>query len=58
MEFKKIVDIKRVNFIVDALKANLPEGAEVLDAADTGANRIEKGDRKGPEFEYLSECAV
>ena len=31
MEFKKIVDIKRVNFIVDALKANLPEGAEVLD---------------------------
>lgn len=31
MEFKKIVDIKRVNFIVDALKANLPQGAEVLD---------------------------
>jgi 2-polyprenyl-3-methyl-5-hydroxy-6-metoxy-1,4-benzoquinol methylase len=31
MEFKKVVDIKRVNFIVDALKANLPEGAEVLD---------------------------
>lgn len=31
MEFKKIVDIKRVSFIVDALKAHLPEGAEVLD---------------------------
>jgi 2-polyprenyl-3-methyl-5-hydroxy-6-metoxy-1,4-benzoquinol methylase len=31
MEFSKIVDIKRVNFIVDALKAKLPEGAEVLD---------------------------
>jgi ubiquinone/menaquinone biosynthesis C-methylase UbiE len=31
MEFKKIVDIKRVNFIVDALKTHLPEGAEVLD---------------------------
>jgi SAM-dependent methyltransferase len=31
MEFKKIVDIKRVNFIVNALRANLPEGAEVLD---------------------------
>src|ERR1700759_3719495 len=31
MEFQRITDIKRVNFIVDALKANLPEGAEVLD---------------------------
>jgi len=31
MEFKKVADIKRVNFIADALKANLPEGAEVLD---------------------------
>jgi 2-polyprenyl-3-methyl-5-hydroxy-6-metoxy-1,4-benzoquinol methylase len=31
MEFEKIVDIKRLNFIIDALKANLPEGAEVLD---------------------------
>src|ERR1700742_3818429 len=31
MEFERIADIKRVNFIIEALKANLLEGAEVLD---------------------------
>jgi len=31
MEFERIADIKRLNFIVSALKASLPEGAEVLD---------------------------
>ncbi|HEX2535717.1 MAG TPA: methyltransferase domain-containing protein [Chitinophagaceae bacterium] len=31
MEFVRIADIKRLNFIIDTLRANLPEGAEVLD---------------------------
>jgi SAM-dependent methyltransferase len=31
MEFERIADIKRLDFIIAALKANLPEGAEVLD---------------------------
>ena len=31
MEFERIADIKRLDFIVDTLKAKLPEGAEVLD---------------------------
>ncbi|MGB3008466.1 MAG: methyltransferase domain-containing protein [Chitinophagaceae bacterium] len=31
MEFERIADIKRLNFIIKALKTKLPEGAEVLD---------------------------
>jgi 2-polyprenyl-3-methyl-5-hydroxy-6-metoxy-1,4-benzoquinol methylase len=31
MEFERIADIKRLNFIIDVLKTRLPEGAEVLD---------------------------
>ena len=31
MEFNRIADIKRLDFIIAALKAKLPEGAEVLD---------------------------
>jgi 2-polyprenyl-3-methyl-5-hydroxy-6-metoxy-1,4-benzoquinol methylase len=31
MEFERIADIKRLEFIISALKAKLPEGAEVLD---------------------------
>lgn len=31
MEFVRIADIKRLNFITDALKSSLPAGAEVLD---------------------------
>ncbi len=31
MEFERIADIKRLNFIVDMLKKRLPEDAEVLD---------------------------
>ncbi len=31
MEFNRIADIKRLNFIVNALQSKLPEGAEVLD---------------------------
>jgi len=31
VEFERIADIKRLNFITDTLKARLPEGAEVLD---------------------------
>lgn len=31
MEFVRIADIKRLRFIIDTLKAYLPEGAEVLD---------------------------
>lgn len=31
MEFERIADIKRLDFIIAALKAGLPEGAEVLD---------------------------
>jgi SAM-dependent methyltransferase len=31
MEFERIADIKRLDFIIAALKAKLPEGAEVLD---------------------------
>ncbi|MBX3241127.1 MAG: methyltransferase domain-containing protein [Chitinophagaceae bacterium] len=31
MEFERIADIKRLNFIVDALKARFPEGSKVLD---------------------------
>src|ERR1700761_4150747 len=31
MEFERAADIKRVNFIIETLKAKLPEGAEVLD---------------------------
>ncbi|HJU45882.1 MAG TPA: methyltransferase domain-containing protein [Chitinophagaceae bacterium] len=31
MEFERIADIKRLNFIVDVLKQKLPAGAEVLD---------------------------
>ena len=31
MEYERIADIKRLEFIVSALKARLPEGAEVLD---------------------------
>jgi 2-polyprenyl-3-methyl-5-hydroxy-6-metoxy-1,4-benzoquinol methylase len=31
MEFERIADIKRLNFIIETLKARLPEGAEVLD---------------------------
>lgn len=31
MEYDRIVDIKRLNFIIDVLKSRLPAGAEVLD---------------------------
>src|SRR3978361_2232973 len=31
MEFERIADIKRLNFIIDVLKKRLPSGAEVLD---------------------------
>ena len=31
MEFERIADIKRLNFIIGVLKAKLPEGAVVLD---------------------------
>lgn len=31
MEFERIADIKRLNFIIEVLKKQLPEGAEVLD---------------------------
>jgi len=31
VEFVRIADIKRLNFITDALKSSLPAGAEVLD---------------------------
>jgi 2-polyprenyl-3-methyl-5-hydroxy-6-metoxy-1,4-benzoquinol methylase len=31
MEFERIADIKRLNFIIDALKKQLPSGAQVLD---------------------------
>jgi 2-polyprenyl-3-methyl-5-hydroxy-6-metoxy-1,4-benzoquinol methylase len=31
MEFQRIADIKRLNFIIEVLKARLPEGAVVLD---------------------------
>ena len=31
MEFERIADIKRLNFIVNELRSRLPEGAEVLD---------------------------
>lgn len=31
MEYNRIADIKRLEFIISALKAKLPEGAEVLD---------------------------
>jgi SAM-dependent methyltransferase len=31
MEFERIADIKRLNFIIDTLKGKLPDGAEVLD---------------------------
>lgn len=31
MEFERIADIKRLEFIINTLKAQLPEGAEVLD---------------------------
>jgi 2-polyprenyl-3-methyl-5-hydroxy-6-metoxy-1,4-benzoquinol methylase len=31
MEFERAADIKRLNFIIETLKAKLPEGAEVLD---------------------------
>jgi len=31
VEFTRVADIKRLNFIIEALKAKLPEGAEVLD---------------------------
>src|ERR1700743_1733043 len=31
MEFERIADIKRLNFIIEALKKRLPQGAEVLD---------------------------
>lgn len=31
MEFNRIADIKRLNFIIKALKDKMPEGAEVLD---------------------------
>lgn len=31
MEFERIADIKRLNFIIDVLRKRLPEGAEVLD---------------------------
>jgi 2-polyprenyl-3-methyl-5-hydroxy-6-metoxy-1,4-benzoquinol methylase len=31
MEFNRIADIKRLDFIISALKSGLPEGAEVLD---------------------------
>ncbi len=31
MEFTRVADIKRLNFIINALKSNLPQGAEVLD---------------------------
>jgi SAM-dependent methyltransferase len=31
MEYERIADIKRLNFIVDVLKRRLPDGAEVLD---------------------------
>jgi len=31
MEFERIADIKRLNFIIEVLRSRLPEGAEVLD---------------------------
>src|ERR1700743_2368642 len=31
MEFVRLADIKRLNFIIKALKEKLPQGAEVLD---------------------------
>lgn len=31
MEFERIADIKRLNFIIEVLKSRLPQGAEVLD---------------------------
>ena len=32
MEFERIIaDVERLNFIIEVLKAQLPEGAEVLD---------------------------
>lgn len=31
MEFERIADIKRLNFIIEALKSRLPAGSEVLD---------------------------
>jgi 2-polyprenyl-3-methyl-5-hydroxy-6-metoxy-1,4-benzoquinol methylase len=31
MEFERIADVKRLNFIIDVLRTQLPEGAEVLD---------------------------
>lgn len=31
MEFERIADVKRLDFIINTLKAQLPEGAEVLD---------------------------
>jgi 2-polyprenyl-3-methyl-5-hydroxy-6-metoxy-1,4-benzoquinol methylase len=31
MEFERIADIKRLNFIIDVLRKRLPQGAEVLD---------------------------
>src|SRR4051812_23951872 len=31
MEFQRFADIKRLNFIIEALKSKLPQGAEVLD---------------------------
>lgn len=31
MEFNRYADVKRLNFIIDVLKKELPEGAEVLD---------------------------
>jgi 2-polyprenyl-3-methyl-5-hydroxy-6-metoxy-1,4-benzoquinol methylase len=31
MEYNRVADIKRLQFIIDTLKANLPEGAVVLD---------------------------
>lgn len=31
MEFERIADIKRLNFIIDVLKTSMPAGAEVLD---------------------------
>jgi 2-polyprenyl-3-methyl-5-hydroxy-6-metoxy-1,4-benzoquinol methylase len=31
MEFERVADIKRLNFIIEVLRARLPKGAEVLD---------------------------
>ena len=31
MEFERVADIKRLNFIIDVLRKKLPDGAEVLD---------------------------